>query len=73
MGSLQKAASQPTNLSKVSQVMQEKNVPREHLERFLKYIGPILLFDPEAREHQSAVNKAFVNHTALTSIESFSH
>lgn len=45
--------------------MQGKNEsPREHLERLFEAYRTYTAFDPEAREHQSAVNMASVNQAA---------
>ena len=66
MGALREAGTQPTNVSKMSQVMREKNESlREYLERPIEAYRTYMPFDPEAREHQSAVNMAFVNQVAL--------
>ena len=46
-------------------MIQGKNEsPREHLERLFEAYRTYTPFDPEAREHQSAVNMAFVNQAA---------
>jgi hypothetical protein len=55
MGALREAGTQPTNVSKMSQVMREKNESlREYLERPIEAYRTYMPFDPEAREHQSA-------------------
>lgn len=65
MGSLREDARWPTNLSKVSQVMQGKNeILREHLPRLLEAYRTYTAFDPEAREHQSTVNMGPVKQAA---------
>lgn len=66
MGDLQVSARQPTHLSKVNQVVQEKiELPSAFLECIMEAYGTYTPLDPEAPENQMAVNVTFVNEAAL--------
>lgn len=60
------SARQPTHLSKVNQVVQEKiELPSAFLECMMEAYGTFTPLDPEAPENQMAVNVTFVNQAAL--------
>lgn len=65
LGDLRAAARQPTNLSKVSQVVQgKKEPPGAFLECLLDAYPTYTPLDPEAPENQMAINLAFINQAA---------
>lgn len=65
LGGLRAAARKPTNLTKVSEVIQAKQEsPAAFLERLLEAYRTYTPIDPEAPENTAAINLAFVSQSA---------